>query len=739
VAAAPSATAGTAGTAATAQAGRPAEVQLLPAFLRMQITRPSLWQKLWAACQPALAYYLSPAWQEAEQQLLPPGGGGTEAHQLQVAACLLELASSSGSSSAAQRLMGLLLLHLSRLAYYLDASTAAAMAGSGRAATAGAFVGPSAAQRSATGSTSAAAGGASSSQLPAGSSARAAGAAAAGQLLPFDHDAVLHAVVLLQALLQCCPLCTAELLALLPSPQQQQQGGRASGASAVHATAPAPAGFTAGMLLQQLACQPGPMLGAGAPTPRSAGTAGTTAPRSSDTSSSSFKLGLRQMYLPGHARTALPALDFASAGSSPCEAPACQQQQQQVLPMLLRLYHHLQHLPEIGTHVAAVVAHLASAAPAATARRLLAPVLTSGMLRGLLTAHRRKRKVSEEQEQEQEQEQQRQHQLRKKLMGLQLLHSLLECPGILAAAEQAVADAAQDSMVAEGPAVAAGAAGGSAAGGSSGGLAAVMVHGLLIALLDCLSAELNHEPQQGSGSGTGSAVGSSTAAPQASITQAFLQTQLPSAAQPAEREPEPRAQLAPVPGLPGAWGCYELQRRAMAATALLLVPTQPALVAAMHDAAICRGCGLAQRLLELADSAASVQGGDPLLPALPGAGCTASGWSERVRLAQEALLLLKALLCLGEAVARPAAADVLSSPAATRLVLTATSKLGSWKDGAGVADVEVGTALAPWALRMGAVLGGAGAGLGPEGSSVLEVAQLSISVHRRALYYMSLV
>ncbi len=104
-----------------------------------------------------------------------------------------------------------------------------------------------------------------------------------------------------------------------------------------------------------------------------------------------------------------------------------------------------------------------------------------------------------------------------------------------------------------------------------------------------------------------------------------------------------------------------------------------------------------------------------------------------MRLAQEALALLKGLLSsqAGEALSKAAAEDLSSTPAAVRVVLTGTSKLGSWLEGqgAGAAAAPQVPELAPWARRLAVAQGGKGEG------SVAEVVQLSNSIYRRMLYY----
>jgi hypothetical protein len=91
------------------EASAPPELQLLPAFVSMRISRPALWQKLWCACQPALSYYLAPAWQEAEEEA---PGSAAQSHQLQVAASLQLLSTGCGQG---QQLMSHLLLYLSKV------------------------------------------------------------------------------------------------------------------------------------------------------------------------------------------------------------------------------------------------------------------------------------------------------------------------------------------------------------------------------------------------------------------------------------------------------------------------------------------------------------------------------------------------------------------------------------------------------------------------------------------------
>jgi hypothetical protein len=86
-----------------------AATQLLPAFIGMRICRPALWQSLWCACQPALSYYLAPAWQEADEER---PGGAAQSHQLQVAASLLLLCN---GSSKGQQLMSQLLLRIAKV------------------------------------------------------------------------------------------------------------------------------------------------------------------------------------------------------------------------------------------------------------------------------------------------------------------------------------------------------------------------------------------------------------------------------------------------------------------------------------------------------------------------------------------------------------------------------------------------------------------------------------------------
>jgi hypothetical protein len=334
----------------------------------------------------------------------------------------------------------------------------------------------------------------------------------------------------------------------------------------------------------------------------------------SGSSSRDFKAALRRLYLPqaGGSSGSAAALSFSCPGR-----PGAQQQQQQpaarqqhqVLHLLLRLYSHFRELPSVSSEAAAAVAHLAASAPAPSARLALAPVLASDMLLRLLHA--------------------RQQRLQR--LGLQLLQALLESPLVLAAAEQAVAGPQQQraAAAAAGASAAAAAAAGGGGGGRQGGLEAHVVQELLTALLDCLSAELAPEPEE-SPSSPGCAEG--TAAPP-SQTLAFLQTQLPAAPtqQQAQQQQPLVLQRHPAPGVPTVWGCLELQRRALAAVALLLSSGCPALLTSLHDtAAVTGGCGLAQRLLELADSAASAPGGDPLLPVQPGEGCSPESWAERV-------------------------------------------------------------------------------------------------------------
>jgi hypothetical protein len=108
-----------------------------------------------------------------------------------------------------------------------------------------------------------------------------------------------------------------------------------------------------------------------------------------------------------------------------------------------------------------------------------------------------------------------------------------------------------------------------------------------------------------------------------------------------------------------------------------------------------------------------------------------------VRLAHESLVLLKALISsqTSEAISKAAIEDLSSTPAAVRVLLTGTGKLGSWLEGraeeeeAGGGGGPLVLELAPWARRLAVALGGRGEG------GVAEVVQLSSSIHRRMLYY----
>ncbi|KAK9840657.1 hypothetical protein WJX81_007653 [Elliptochloris bilobata] len=158
--------------------------------------------------------------------------------------------------------------------------------------------------------------------------------------------------------------------------------------------------------------------------------------------------------------------------------------------------------------------------------------------------------------------------------------------------------------------------------------------------------------------------------------------------------------------LPSGWGPYKMQRRAMAAVAALLEAQRHGLLLALlsDEAGACAtaspvgaaassssghsGGALAQRLVTLADAVTKADGGGVLavmrVPQLPsdgrgaGAAAAAAAWVERLRLAQEALTLLRGLA----ADAHTAAAmheDLAASPAALRTCLVALSRLAQWQ------------------------------------------------------------
>ncbi|GIL44150.1 hypothetical protein Vafri_1679 [Volvox africanus] len=186
----------------------------------------------------------------------------------------------------------------------------------------------------------------------------------------------------------------------------------------------------------------------------------------------------------------------------------------------------------------------------------------------------------------------------------------------------------------------------------------------------------------------------------------------------------------------GCWGDssspYKLPRLVLALFAMLLDTGHDAVIEALCCAPWLEGCGLPLRLLALADAACTPPGSkDTLEPVYPtpsnpafkivAKACVPSAeWLQRLRVAQEALVLLKELLTGASKGTRRAALQDLASTCpdsdSQQFIELATSRLGSWPRCPGellqnAIGQECGLAvpeLAPWAARI--VLGGGGAG-----------------------------
>ncbi|KAF8062804.1 hypothetical protein HT031_004134 [Scenedesmus sp. PABB004] len=251
----------------------------------------------------------------------------------------------------------------------------------------------------------------------------------------------------------------------------------------------------------------------------------------------------------------------------------------------------------------------------------------------------------------------------------------------------------------------------------------------------------------------------------------------------------------------GGWGAFELQRRSCAAAAQLLHARQELLLQLLLDPVFTSGYGLAQRLLVLTDAACSAPGGDPFCIAAARAPAAAGGadgsdedsgggggggganicgarcaWDEclqRVRLAQEGLLLLRALVASPGPIGAAAMADLSSSTNSLRLIMTTRAKLSEWSEaltaptacapggagrraalapppGSGEAapGAAAGLPLAPWAWPLSAGCGcraGKGGGGGsaallrgaapPLAACLGEAAAGAASVHRRVMLW----
>ncbi|KXZ45126.1 hypothetical protein GPECTOR_58g575 [Gonium pectorale] len=208
----------------------------------------------------------------------------------------------------------------------------------------------------------------------------------------------------------------------------------------------------------------------------------------------------------------------------------------------------------------------------------------------------------------------------------------------------------------------------------------------------------------------------------------------------------------------GSWLPYDLPRRVLSLLAALLDAGHEELLAALCCPPWSEGYGLPQRLLELADSAASASGSDaPLEPVLPTpsnpslrvvAACCVPPreWLQRLRLAQEALLLLKELLTGGgDGLRRAALLDLTSAPPDSdtpHRVDLATARLAAWPAAPpellqpALAAAAESAPLAPWAARLAVAGGGGGRGCGGVvACSVEAVGSLAGSVRRRWFHY----
>ncbi|KAF6251466.1 hypothetical protein COO60DRAFT_616305 [Scenedesmus sp. NREL 46B-D3] len=262
------------------------------------------------------------------------------------------------------------------------------------------------------------------------------------------------------------------------------------------------------------------------------------------------------------------------------------------------------------------------------------------------------------------------------------------------------------------------------------------VYDLLFGLLDCLSVSLDEAPISGldnSSSSSSSGVSNS-----------------------------------------GRWGQFELQRRSCGIVAQLLHNRQVALLQLLLDGAFTTGYGVAQRLLAMADAACSSAGGDPFCIASPqtpchaaaaprwaerpvpaaaetaGAGAACSGadahhdrvsgtaagdvgaicggkhaWREcreRVRLAHESLLLLRALVASPGLIGEAALSDLCSNPAIFQSLLALRAKLSEWSEALQAAAAAAAHAPAPAAAAVPAVLVAAGAEQSQPGAGVAAAA-----------------
>ncbi|GIL95753.1 hypothetical protein Vretimale_1705 [Volvox reticuliferus] len=177
---------------------------------------------------------------------------------------------------------------------------------------------------------------------------------------------------------------------------------------------------------------------------------------------------------------------------------------------------------------------------------------------------------------------------------------------------------------------------------------------------------------------------------------------------------------------------YKLPRLILGLFAMLLETGHDAVIGALCCPSWLEGCGLPLRLLALADAACAPPGSkdtlEPVYPApsnpafkIVAKACVPSvEWLQRLRIAQEALILLKELLT-GASKGRAALQDLASTfpdSDSQQFMELATSRLASWPRCPGeLLQTAIGQEcglvvpeLAPWAARI--VLGGGGAGGG---------------------------
>lgn len=222
----------------------------------------------------------------------------------------------------------------------------------------------------------------------------------------------------------------------------------------------------------------------------------------------------------------------------------------------------------------------------------------------------------------------------------------------------------------------------------------------------------------------------------------------------------PTEQNQPVSGasemkVPGAQdgSRYSVVHLALAVLALLVTWGHSEVLLHMFREEVVGEEGLGERLMAVADAAASLEGGDPLLP-VPvsplGAGgqpvittgkgarkrtcISAQELLERCCVAQEALVLLKALLTHGEALRKAVIDDLTKTPATLRLVLVATWKLSQWEVGMTRPGWEGEVRLAPWTQVLGpGVRRGEGLSACGAVADLSEVARLAHSIRQRVL------